>query len=107
MFKVPPQKILLCYDVWQPAYDQMQNLDGINFIQGVPTGEYLNMIDSSFHTLLYDLQHDIAKNKSCEKLLTQLSHHANITVIYVLQNLYYPGIKILTLSTHYNILFQN
>ena len=109
MFKIPPRKIIFCYDVWQPVYDEMQNLQDINFVQGVPTTEILTTVDSSSHTLLIldDLQHDIAKNKTCEKLLTQLSHHANITVIYVLQNLYYPGIKTLTLNTHYNVLFQN
>ena len=109
MFKIPPERILFCYDVWQPVYDKMQNIPDINFIQGVPNAEVFNSFDTTSHTLLIldDLQHDIAKNKTCEKLLTQLSHHANITVIYVLQNLYYPGIKTLTLNTHYNVLFQN
>jgi hypothetical protein len=67
----------------------------------------IRVCDPRNHTAIVidDLQLEISK--SCQKLLTQISHHKCVTVIYVVQNIFYPSMRTLTLNTHYNIVFCN
>lgn len=57
--------------------------------------------------VLDDLQHLISKSKLCELLLTQISHHKGVTVIYIIQNFFYKNLRDLTLSTHYAVLTRS
>ena len=109
MFSTPPHKVIYHYNIWQPLFDSMEKEQKVDFVQGFPSRTDIDNLDRENHTVMVldDLQHTIVKNKLCEELLTQLSHHANITVIYVVQNIYYPGLRTLTLNTHDIILFRN
>ena len=111
MFEDPPKKIIYCYSIWTKLFDDMeQNLD-IEFVQGMPHPDRVKGIfDGNHHLIcLDDLQHEVANSKEAEKLFTQLSHHNNLTVIYLNQNLYYQGkcARTLNLNTAYTVLLKN
>jgi hypothetical protein len=110
MFSSKTTAVIYCYNMWQPMLQQLKNEDnGIKFNQGLITEQEIMDTDLNEPTLLIldDLQHQLCKKDICEKLLTQMSHHYNITVIYIVQNMFYPGLRTLSLNTHYNIVFKN
>jgi hypothetical protein len=106
MFDKPISNIVYCYNIWQDLFDEMNDQLEIKFHKSVINPNDLKETKNTV-IVLDDLQQEICKDKNCEKMFTQFSHHNNITVIYVVQNLYYPGMRTMTLNTHYFVLFKN
>ena len=107
MFDIPPKKILYFYGVWQSLFNTLEKQYGIEFHHGLPK----DIEDIGEHQLviLDDLQDEVVSCKETEKLFTQGSHHKNLSVIYLTQNLYYQGkcARTISLNSQYIILFQN
>ena len=59
--------------------------------------------------VLDDQMIDASKDKRIENLFTRGSHHRNLSVIYIVQNLFYQekDSRSITLNSHYLILFKN
>ena len=111
MFDEPPEKVIYCYSIWTKLFDEMEKTLDIEFVQGMPTEEKIKDIFNGKHQMicLDDLQHEVANSTQAEKLFTQLSHHNNLSVVYLNQNLYYQGkcARTLNLNTAYTILLKN
>ena len=106
MFDVKPEHIYYCYGVYQNKFESMPN---VTFIQGLP--ESFQQFAGPNHNLVIidDLQDEVSSSKPVEQLFTRDSHHKNISVIYINQNLFYQGkhSRTIALNTHYTILFRN
>ena len=106
-----PQKIIWLYGEYQPAYVELaQKFSHITFIKGVP--ENLNeYIDPKYRNLIIidDLMSETGNDKQIANLFTKGSHHRNLSVILLLQNLFYNGKDShnISLNTHYIVLFKN
>ena len=101
-----PKHILYCYSHWQPSYDRLSVLmPEIEWQEGLPSLEQRN--DSI--VILDDLMDVSLKNESMMHAFTQKSHHQNITVILMMQNLFHQGSKARTmhLNAQYYVLFKN
>ena len=74
-------------------------------MDGLPDVE--DLLDDSKRTLIVieDLMSETDQRVS--KLFTKGSHHRNISVIYVSQNLYSKNNRTISLNTHYLVLFKN
>ena len=111
--KFPPKKILYCYGIYQPLFEEMEReIPYITFQHGLPSEEILNDFASSGdHCLciIDDLMNAATKNEDVELLFTQKSHHMNISVIFISQNLFNrnKNARTISLNTHYYILFKN
>lgn len=106
MFDKTPVKIYYCYGAWQKHFDDMNNVE---FIQGLPQN-FSPMFDNNHNLLIIDdLQDEVVANKAIENLFTRESHHKNLSVAYINQNLFYQGkhSRTIALNTHYTILFRN
>ena len=83
----------------------------IEFVQDLPNAEKIKAIyDGKHHIIcLDDLQHEVANSKEAEKLFTQLSHHNNLSIIYLNQNIFYQRkcACTLNLNTVYTVLLKN
>ena len=107
----PPTKITWFYGEYQPLYAELQaQLQGISFVEGIP--ENLNSyIDAGSTNLVVidDLMSESGNNKRISKLFTKGSHHRNLSVIYIVQNLFHKGSenRDISLNTHYLVLFKN
>ena len=107
MIKPPPKKILWFYKRWQPAYSELQEIiPFIEFIQGI------GQRDPDGQPTLYiydDLIKDTTKNVDICEMYTEGSHHCNLSVICLLQNLYHRGKenRTMNLNTQYILLFKN
>ena len=82
MVNPTPTHIVWAYGVWQVGYEKWGNK--IKFVEGIPNND-----DISPNTLLVidDLMSET--NQSITQLFTKDSHHKNISVIYITQNLFF------------------
>lgn len=106
MFNIEPKHVFYCYGVYQTKFEQMPN---VTFIHGLP--ETFEQFHGSQHNLIVidDLQDEVANSKAVEQLFTRDSHHRNLSVVYINQNLFYQGkhSRTIALNTHYTVLFRN
>lgn len=109
----PPNRILYCYSVYQPLFDEMeQEIENISFNEGLPSQEQIDdMASTECHNLLVvdDLVHAFMKCTDMELLLTQGCHHKRFSVIIISQNLFQPGrsARTIALNTWYQVIFKN
>jgi hypothetical protein len=102
------QQIVYCYSEYQKCYEELAQR-GVKFIQGIPTENDMHMFSSSKPSLMVidDLMGDISQIV-CD-LFTKYSHHKNISVVYLVQNLFPKDKFSRTVSLNSNIivLFAN
>ena len=108
-----PERIIWCYGQWQPLYDNIRKrIPRIEFVNSIP--DHLNdqhYIDvSKRNVLVFD---DLMTEAKCDQriadLFTKGSHHRNISVVYLTQNLFPQGkaCRDIILNTQYMVLFNN
>ena len=107
MIHPPPDKIYYCYGEWQPMFQEMK---GVEFVHGL-TESLVSRENLVGHTcLVIDDLSDEVDEKLIGSLFTKLSHHRRISVIFLLNNLYYRGLKNMrdiSLNTHYLVIFKS
>ena len=106
-----PENIMWCYGIYQPTYDEiLKSLPTIKFIEGLPDNME-SMLDSSIRTLVVvdDLMQELSSNQRITNLFTKSCHHCNLSVIFILQNIFYRGkeLRDLSLNCHYLVLFKS
>ena len=105
-----PQKILYFFSIWQPLYtDILKDNPHIQFIENY--GGEVNSLDSSDTTLIVldDLMEESKDDADIAKIFTKGSHHKNISVLFLSQNLFLQGkqIRTISLNSHYMAIFKN
>src|SRR6266705_7164971 len=99
--------VLWCYGEWQALYNSpISNNVKIDYISGLPFKEEVN----DHHIIVIDdLMTELGNNKRLSELFTKGSHHSNISVIFITQNLYYQASQMRTihLNCHYIILMKS
>jgi hypothetical protein len=105
-----PQKIYFVYSEWQPLYNEMvRNIPNIEMIDSTVN---LNLLKSDLETpkllILDDMMSEMAADKksSHNTLFTKGSHHWNLSIIFIVQNLFYGGLKNSRVNAHYIFLFK-
>ena len=87
-------------------------MPNIEFVKGIPTAlEQNSYFDVNKRNLIvFDHQMiDASKDKRIVNLFTRGSHHRNLSVIYIVQNLFHQGkgSRSISLNSHYLVLFKN
>ena len=88
-----PTRIVWFYKEWQPIYDSIkQILPQTEFAHGIDN-EILEKIQPSENNLvvLDDLMTSAGESKQISKLFTQEAHTKNLTVIFIVQIVFYHG----------------
>lgn len=114
-----PERIIWVYSEWQNAYDRIKKLDlgrncRLQFVNGF-TDDLYNSIDRRVRNLV--VLDDQMENEDMHrrggtglaKFFTQGSHHRNLTVVYIVQNMFHQSraMRTVSLNTHYQVLFKN
>ena len=109
MFEKMPTKILYCFNTYQEKFDKYSNF--IEFHKNLPDKNFFDDWTSEKNKLhkiiiIDDLMSDM--NDEISKLFTVYSHHKNITVFFLLQNLFFQHkvMRTITLNTQYIVLFN-
>ena len=102
--------ITYCYSQWQPGFEKIKNK--VTFHEGLMSREELfdTKKDTTQHRLLIidDLM-DPEYAPLVRDLFIRGSHHLNISVVFITQNLFMPNkdYRTLSLNAHYLIVFKN
>ena len=103
MVTPPPQEIVWCYGVYQDVFASMKN---VRFVEGLPN---VSDFDGSKRVLLVidDLMHEA--NDKVAQIFTKGSHHRNISVLFLTQNIFHSSKhnRTMNLNSHYIVLFKN
>ena len=107
MINLPPEKIV-CF-----AYMEMLvTIPNIEFVKGIPTAleqdAYFSV--NKRNLIVFDDQMtDAGKDQRIVNLFTRGSHHRNLSVIYIVQNVFHQGkgSRSISLNSHYLVLFKN
>jgi hypothetical protein len=99
----PPKRIVYCYGEFQPSFAEFPTVE---FQEGLPN---VDRFDGQQRMLLItdDLMNEFGQKVS--NLFTKLSHHGNMSVVFITQNLFPKNkfVRTINLSTHCNVLFKN
>jgi hypothetical protein len=107
----PPERIVWMYGEWQPMYREMENeLKGIiSFVRGWDASIYETFVPSENNLLVLDDVMTASKNDSVlSDLFTKGASHRNLSVVLILQNLYFQGKSAVDVrrNTQYMIIFK-
>ena len=98
-----PDRILWCYGEYQTLYG---TVEGVEFVQGLPDLDSLDSREKHL-IILDDLMAET--DERVASLFTKKSHHRNISVMYIVQNVFHNGKhhRTISLNAHYMVLFKN
>ena len=103
-----PNNILWLYAEDQPLYHS--GLKHVSFKQGIPD-DIETIFQASKRNLLVldDLMTQAHSDQRLTRLFSVGSHHRNLSIIFIIHNLFHYGkeMRTLSLNSHYIILFKN
>lgn len=103
LIQPPPQKVYYSYGEFQPIFAKYPSIE---FHDGLVD---LDIFDGKQPSLLVvdDLMDEA--DEKVAKVFTKLSHHRNLSVIFLVQNLFSKNkhARVISLNSHYMILFKN
>ena len=106
LFVNPPPTIYYCYGAWQDGFRDMKDA-GVQFHDGIPETDHLkSWFPKGGLLVLDDLMAEGGQDKELLDLFTKHSHHQNITVLYLCQDMFPPGKYAKTISRNI-IAFKN
>ena len=109
LFQTLPPQIHYCYGAWQEGFRSMKE-GGIKFHEGIPDTDQLSKwFPRGGLLVLDDLMEEGGHDKRVLDLFTKHSHHRNITVLYLCQDMFPPGkyAKSISRNAHYVAAFKN
>lgn len=104
IFHPVPERIIYSYKCYQPIFQEMDNVEFIEGIDNLPihtpqTKPTLLVVDDQMSEMTKDILH----------LFTRGCHHNNISLIFIVQNLFCQNkhFRTASLNTHYMVIFKN
>ena len=111
LFQPRPTRLVWVYGEYQSIYDEVKALWPRAEFEREMSPELYESIKPDEHNLvvLDDKMNDDSGSKTLSKLFTQGAHHRNLTVIFIVQNMFHQGesMRTVSLNCHYMILFKN
>lgn len=101
-------KVIWAYGQWQDTYNKPVRGVKIKYIEGLPN-EDLMKANKGALIILDDLMSEISGDVRVSNLFTKGSHHLNISVLFIVQNVFNKGkeMRTVNLNTHYYFLLKN
>jgi len=107
-FERPIKRVLYCYGEYQPIFKRYKSARFIRFHKGIPSSRD-KIFDGKKPSLLIldDLMGSV--NEFIANIFTKMSHHRNLSVVYVCQNLFDKNRfhRTISLNAHYIVLLRN
>jgi hypothetical protein len=107
LFHPNPASVLYCYGHYNSAIPQLQKM-GVTVSVGIPTDEQIKGLHRPALLLLDDLMMQLnSKREILADWFTRKSHHENLSIIFLVQNLFEKSMKIVRDNSHYIILLNS
>lgn len=99
-------RIIFYYSEWQNTYLEMG--DNVDFYEGVPQVSDFSGDNKPKLIIIDDLMRE-SSDKTVVDIFTKYSHHKNLSVMYLTQNLFHQGKgqRDISLNAHYIVVFKN
>jgi len=94
-----PLKILYCYGAYQDIFSQLPQIE---FHEGLPD---LELLTARTLLIIDDLMSEA--DQRVTDIFTKHSHHRDVSVMFLTQNLFYKCARTMNLNAHYLVLFKN
>ena len=111
MFEKPPNKITYYYNIYQDLFDRMKaEIPNIHFVQGLPDSlESVSAKGKHNIICLDDMMLQVCDSSKAGEFFCVGSHHLELTIIYLTQNLFAPGkiSRTIALNSEYLCIFKN
>ena len=103
MMQPPATRIIYSYGEWQPSYRTLPS--HVELREGL--GDIAENAEQPTLLVIDDQMDEV--NKDVMRLFTKGSHHRNISVIYIVQNLFGKNNehRTISLNAHYLVVFKN
>jgi len=103
MIEPTPTEIWYCYGEFQPVFRQHPQ---VKFHEGLPD---VTNFDGLLNRLLIIDDLMAETDETIANLFTKGSHHRNVSVLYLTQNLFHKNkhMRTISLNSHYMVLFKN
>lgn len=101
-------KIIWCNSEVNAIPSQVKNIPNIEFLNNIPEN-FNNDGDKPMLVILDDMMSDVNSSKKVCELFTRGSHHRNISVISISQNIFHQGkhCRDISLNAKYIVVFKN
>jgi len=101
-FDRKPDRIVDAYGSWQPAFEQVKNVEFVSGMDGLMSVSF----NPKFNNLLIldDLMEELSNDKKASTLFTRDMHHKNVTVFFIVQNLFKQGRSMRDVSLNCQVL---
>lgn len=105
MFNPPPDKVIWFHGIGQDLHNTISD---VTFVEGFPAN-FADYLGTRTLIILDDLMAECGGDKRLTYLFTKGSHHLNVSVIFITQNLFHKGTEIrdASLNAQYLLIFKN
>ena len=113
MYSWPPEKVLYCYGIYQPLFEEMEKeMPFMSIHHGLPSEDVQQSLASPTTcslVILDDLMEQVTSSSDMESLFVKGVHHLHLSVQYINQNLYCKAkhSRTINLNTHIYVLIKN
>lgn len=112
MLSPPPQRIVVVYGEWQTEYEHLRKLfPWIEFLKGPMQPSLYDSFRPEQNNLLVldDQMLEAGRTQQLEKYFVQGSHHRNLSVVFIVQNIFEKGKaqRTTSLNSNYIVLYKN
>jgi hypothetical protein len=103
-----PQIIYWCYTEYQDSYFELESMPNVRLCEGLPDLALLKAGKQKPQLLILDdLMADCKKNDKLTQLFVKGSHHWNLSVIHIVQNAFFEGLRSARINAHYLFLMKS
>jgi len=101
--------VLWAYGQYHSLIDiDISNTLNVIYVEGIPDEETINKHKPDI-VIIDDLLNEMSKDPQFENIFIKKSHHLNISLFFLVQNLFYhaKSMRTISLNSHYIILLKN
>lgn len=107
-----PSRVVIVYGEWQKEYEKVKQMfPDVEFIKGPLPPNLYESFDAKENNMLVldDQMAEAGKSSQLEKYFVQGSHHRNLTVVFIVQNIFDKGkvMRTTNLNSNYLVLYKN
>ena len=105
----PPEQIIWCYSEYQPGYKSLLDNPKVKLNEGLPNLDELKSSSDIPKLLILDdlMMEGDGKKGGVTQLFIKGAHHWSCSVLHIVQNLFFGGLRTARINAHYMILMKN
>lgn len=106
MIEPSPDRVVWCYGAYTDGLTKLP--DFVTVHKGIRDIDDFNVTENNL-LVLDDLMSEVGNDENMQEIFTKGSHHRNLSVIFVVQNLFHKAkwMRNISLNTHYFVVFKN